>query len=273
VPGAGDLQHARSLLFVPGDRPERFGKAALAGADAVVLDLEDAVAPGRKNQARDHVHRWLTQGNRVVVRINAPGTPWCEDDLAAVGPWASGVLVPKAEDPAEIEAVAAALPAGTAVLPLLETARGIVQATALCADPAVVRPVFGSVDLAVQLGVDHQSHDALRHARAAVVLAAATAGCAAPIDGVTTALGDERALAADLDHAALLGFTGKLCVHPQQVEPVNRRFTPEDHEIEWAHAVLAAGADGSVAVHQGQMVDRPVFLRAQAVLARRRKTG
>lgn len=267
---ADHLARARSFLFVPGHRPDRFATATAGAADVVVLDLEDAVGPERKSEARTAVRSWLAGGARAVVRINAPGTRWYNDDLAAIGDRAAGVLVPKAEEPAALDTVARRLPEGTAVIPLLETPAGIVNAAAICARPSVVRPAFGSVDLAAALGVDHRSHDALRHARSAVVLAAAAAGCAAPIDGVTTTVDDEDVLRADLDHAASLGFAGKLCVHPRQVDGTNRRFTPTDRDLHWARAVVAACADGSVAVHDGQMIDRPVLLRAQALLARSR---
>lgn len=169
---------SRSFLFVPGDRPDRFAKAAASGADVVVLDLEDAVAPGRKEQAREHVRHWLSGGNRAVVRINAAGTPWHDDDVAAVGA-AVAVMVPKAEEPLDL---------GVPTIPLIETAAGVLNAVAICAGKCVLRPALGSVDLAAQLGVDHRSHEALRHARSDLVLAAAAAGCGAPIDGVTTAL-------------------------------------------------------------------------------------
>jgi citrate lyase subunit beta/citryl-CoA lyase len=256
------LAAARSFLFVPGHRPGRFGKAAAAGADVVVLDLEDAVGPDAKAEAREHARSWLAAGNRAVVRVNA-GPPWHDDDIAAVAGLAAAIMLPKAEDPRQV----AALPAG--VIPLLETAAGISRAAEICAAPTVIRPAFGSVDLAAQLGVDHNSHQALLHARSAVVLAAATAGRGSPIDGVTTAFRDDEALRADLDHAVTLGYTAKLCIHPRQVAMVNDKFTPSARQIEWAEEVLAAGKDGSVSVHNGQMIDRPVLLRAQAILDRR----
>lgn len=259
---------ARTFLFVPGHRPDRFTKAAACGADVVILDLEDAVGPGHKEEAREHVRSWLDEGHQAVVRINAPGTPWYDDDIDTVGGRAYAVMVPKADERAQLDAVSRRLPAETGIIPLIETAVGIVQAVAVCSAPSVVRPAFGSVDLAVQLGVDHRSHEALRHARSAVVLAAAAAGCGAPIDGVTTAIDDETALRADLEHAVTLGFTGKLCVHPRQIDAVNHGFTPSDREIEWARGVIDAVADGSVAVRDGQMIDRPVVLRARAILAR-----
>ncbi|MFJ1768190.1 HpcH/HpaI aldolase/citrate lyase family protein [Amycolatopsis sp. NPDC088138] len=252
---------ARSFLFVPGHRPDRFAKAAASGADVVVLDLEDAVGADRKDEAREHVRSWLAEGHEAVVRVNAAGEPWHDEDVAAVGGLATAIMLPKAEDPGPVAALGD-------VIPLLETAAGIERASAICRAPSVIRPAFGSVDLAAQLGVDHRSHEALLHARSAVVLAAAASGCAAPIDGVTTAIDDEAVLRADLAHAVTLGFTAKLCVHPRQIAVVNAGLTPSAEDVEWARRVVAAGADGSVAVHNGQMIDRPVLLRARALLAR-----
>ncbi|MEU2597302.1 CoA ester lyase [Streptomyces hirsutus] len=258
---------ARTFLFVPGHRPDRFDKAAGSGADVVILDLEDAVAPDRKAEARGHVKEWLEQGQEAVVRINAAGTPWHDDDLDAIGGRTSVVMVPKTETLAHLQAVSRRLPTATGVIPLIETAVGILRAAEVCAGTSVVRPAFGSVDLAAQLGVDHQSYDALRHARSSLVLAAAAAGCPAPIDGVTTAMNDDTLLRSDIEHAIGLGYTGKLCIHPRQVEIANRGFLPSDEEITWARGVVAA-AEGSVTVHEGQMIDRPVVLRAQAILTR-----
>ncbi|OXM58903.1 CoA ester lyase [Amycolatopsis thailandensis] len=260
------LVSAKTFLFVPGHRPDRFAKAEASGADVVILDLEDAVAPDLKEAAREHVRAWLAEGHQAVVRINAAGTPWYHEDVASVGP-ALAVMPPKAEDRAEIDALAGRLP-GVGILPLVETAAGIAEAVAVCGADAVVRPAFGSVDLAAQLGVDHRSHEALRYARSALVVAAAAAGRAAPIDGVTTALDDEAALTADLGHAKILGFTGKLCVHPRQVPVAARELAPSASEVEWARGVAALVGDGSVAVMDGQLVDRPVELRARAILDR-----
>src|ERR1700730_13028335 len=134
------IASARSFLFVPGHRPDRCGKAAASGADVVVLDLEDAVGADRKAAAREHVRNWLASGNRAVVRINAPGTPWFDEDLAVAEVLTAAMMVPKAEDPAVLGSVARRLPAGTGIIPLLETAAGIVHAVALCAAPLVVRP-------------------------------------------------------------------------------------------------------------------------------------
>jgi citrate lyase subunit beta/citryl-CoA lyase len=165
------------------------------------------------------------------------------------------------------------LPSGVGIIPLIETALGIAEAAVLCRVPSVVRPAFGSVDLSAQLGVDHRSHEALRHARSALVLAAAAAGRPGPIDGVTTALDDDHALTGDLGEAVTLGFTAKLCIHPRQVDHVNHGFTPSDADVAWASGVLAAASDGSVTVHNGQMIDRPVLMRAEGIVSRVSRPG
>lgn len=265
-----DIALARTFLFVPSDRPDRFGKAAASGADIVILDLEDAVAANRKREAREHGRAWLGQHHEAVVRVNAADTPWHADDIDMVAgsPGAIAVMVPKAEDPGRIESLSRRLPAGTGIVPLIETAAGLLGATAICALESVVRPAFGSVDLAAQLGVDHNAHHALHHMRSALVLAAAAAGCSAPADGVTTSLADDSRLHADLEHAIALGFTAKLCIHPRQVAIANQLLTPSEADLEWARQVIAAAQYGAVTVRDGQMIDRPVVLRAQAILAR-----
>ncbi|MGW6791563.1 HpcH/HpaI aldolase/citrate lyase family protein [Streptomyces chartreusis] len=263
-----EIATARSFLFVPGDRPERFDKAVASGADVVLLDLEDAVAPEHKPAARDHVRAWLEAGNHAAVRINGTDTPWFDDDLAMVGGRAHTVMLPKAADPTTIGALARALPGGTGLIPLIETAVGVVGATAVCAAPGVIRPAFGSVDLAAELGVDPSSFEALSVARSALVLAAAATGRAAPIDGVTLALADDAVLHTDIDRAAAFGCTAKLCIHPRQVPAANDGFAPTLDDIAWARQITASAADGSVTVHDGQMIDRPVLLRAHNILSR-----
>jgi citrate lyase subunit beta/citryl-CoA lyase len=248
-PVTEDIATARTFLVVPGDRPDRFGKAAASGADAVVLDLEDAVSPHHKSDARQHVSRWLGRRNQSIVRINADGTRWHGEDVAMIARHpgtVTAVMVPKAEDPGQLEALSLRLPAGVSVIPLIETAAGVVRAPAVCAVTGVVRPLFGSLDLAAQLGIDHQAHTGLRHAHSALVLAAAASGCAAPVDGVTTSLADDTLLRADLDHAVTLGFTGKLCIHPRQVALANQRLSPSDADVRWAREVIVTAHGGSV---------------------------
>ncbi|MFD9740697.1 HpcH/HpaI aldolase/citrate lyase family protein [Umezawaea sp. NPDC059074] len=256
------LADARTLLFVPGDRPDRFAKAAAAGAGAVVLDLEDAVAPDRKDTAREHVVAWLDAGNDAVVRINAVGTPWHEADVTALAGRPRAIMLPKAESPDDAEAL------GTAVIVLVETTAGVLDARRICEAPGVVRAAFGHIDLSAELGVDPSSRQALLAVRTALVLASAAAGCAPPLDGVTTALDDPDLLADDTRHAVDLGFTGKLCVHPRQIAVVHAALAPTPDQVAWAREVVAAAGDGSAVAHRGRMVDRPVLLRARRLLDR-----
>ncbi|WP_433803044.1 HpcH/HpaI aldolase/citrate lyase family protein [Actinomycetospora sp. CA-084318] len=258
---------ATTFLFVPGSRPDRFDKAAAAGADVVVLDLEDAVAPDGKDEARRAVGQWLDGGSAtgtVVVRINGADTPWFADDLAAVAGRDVVVMLPKAGLPWP----AALAEAGVEVLALVETAAGLLAAAEVASSPNVVRLAFGSVDLASELGTDHADRDAMAHARAVLALASRAAGLPGPVDGVTTAVRDEELLVADCRHALSRGFTAKLCIHPAQIGPADRALRPDEDTVRWAHAVVEAAAGGGVAVVDGAMVDRPVVDRARAILAR-----
>lgn len=256
---------ARSLLFVPGHRPDRFDKAVSSGADLVIIDLEDAVAAPDKEQARAHAAAWLSRGNRAVVRINAPGTPWSEADLRLAAEHGCPVLVPKAEDPVVLAELAARTAGRCELVALVETALGVERAHAVCATPGVVRAAFGNVDLAARLGVAHDDHEALAHARSRLVLASAAAGLVPPVDGVTTAVRDGEALAADTAHARRLGFSGKLCVHPYQLPYVHEGFAPSAEELRWARAVLDAG--DAVTTVDGQMIDKPILERARRLLS------
>jgi citrate lyase subunit beta/citryl-CoA lyase len=261
----------RSALFVPADRPERIGKALASGADAVIVDLEDAVAPSAKEGARAALARWLATpegSGPVLVRVNAPGTPWFADDLASCrAPRVQGVVVPKAESAGQLAEVAATVP-GRALFPLVETAAGIDAVEALARAPGVQRLLFGSIDLQADLGILGEGEELL-YFRARLVLAARLASLAPPLDGVTTAIDDAALLRADAQRARRLGFGGKLCIHPRQVAGVNEAFTPSPQELDWARRVLAAAeASGGAAVAvDGKMVDAPVLLRARALLA------
>lgn len=269
---------ARSYLFVPGDRPERFDKALAAGADAVILDLEDAVAPQAKADARAHVARWLTPQRSVVVRINAPSTAWFAEDLALCAlAGVAAVMVPKAEHVADLGRIAT-VAIGRAILPLVETAQGFEAARALAGADSVQRLVFGSIDFQVDLGIPGDD-DALLFFRSQLVLASRLADRAPPVDGVTTALDQPDVLERDTARARRLGFGAKLCIHPRQVDAVNRGFGPTAAELDWARRVLAAAATagGAAVALDGRMIDRPVILRAQAIVdeagARRNPPG
>jgi citrate lyase subunit beta/citryl-CoA lyase len=259
-PTAG-LADIRAPLFVPADRPERFAKAAASGADAVILDLEDAVATAAKDAARAALACDFTD-LPVLVRINGAGTAWHEADVAAVAALpVAGVILPKAEEAAAAARLGQA--AGCAVIGLIESARGLANARAIAAAEGVERLAFGSIDYCADLGSAHL-REVLLPARSELVLASRLAGIAAPIDGVTVQLDDPRPVEEDAAHARALGMTGKLCIHPKQIAAVRRAFAPTEAEIGWARRALASG-EGAVSV-DGAMVDEPVRIRARAIL-------
>ena len=269
----------RSVLFVPGDRPDRFASAAAAGADAIVFDLEDSVDATRKAEARRAVADYLAAPTNSpaarLVRINAAGSSWWRLDLAFVSGLGriDGVVVPKAETPASIEAAARAITSGR-VMPLIETARGVLNALALAgADAAVPALLFGAEDLTAQMGVPRTvDGEELLVARSHVVLAAAATGADA-IDAVFVDIGAVDALRRDAVRARALGFRGKMAIHPTQIAIINEVFSPSADEITRARRIVeaydAASARGESVIRlDNQMVDAPVVLRARRVLER-----
>ncbi len=263
----------RTYLFIPGDRPERFAKAMASGADAVIVDLEDAVAPAAKDRARSALSAWLGAGHGpVVVRINDAASSGFAADLAvAAHPGVTAIMLAKAERADDLGRVHAEAPQA-ALLPLIETAQGIDRLRELASAAGVQRLVFGSIDFQLDLGIDgDDDDDELLLFRSQIVLASRLAGLAAPVDGVSTAIDDAVAVGAATRRARRLGFGAKLCIHPRQLAAVQAGFAPGADELAWAERVVAAAASaagGAVAV-DGRMVDRPVLLRAQALLARR----
>jgi citrate lyase subunit beta/citryl-CoA lyase len=260
----------RAYLFVPADRPERYAKARASGADAVIVDLEDAVAPQAKSGARDALANALDERAPVVVRINAAGTPWFDDDLALCRhPGVAAVMLPKADG---IDAACSAFEACFKdVLAIIESARGVEEARHIARVPGVVRLAFGSVDLALDLGIDcdpEGTEDELLHFRSQVVLASRLGGLDAPADGVSTAIDDALRLRADAERARRLGFGAKLCIHPKQVAAVQAAFTPDAARVAWAQRVCAAfaAAGGAAVAVDGQMIDKPLYERALSIL-------
>lgn len=260
---------ARSLLFVPGDRSDRFDKAAASGADLVVCDLEDAVAPQTKLLARQGVVRWLGHDGVACVRINSADSSWYEDDCQALAglQGLSAVMVPKAEDVERITTLSAALGSDTPIIALIETALGVHRAFEIAQTPGVARLAFGAIDYA--LDIETWDEDlAMLYARSTLVLKSRAAGISSPIDGVTTRLDDPAAAKADAAKARQLGFSGKLCIHPKQIAEVNAAFTPSAEEEQYASRVVASLRDGGVARLDGHMIDKPVVDRARRVLLR-----
>jgi citrate lyase subunit beta/citryl-CoA lyase len=257
----------RSYLFVPGNRPERFDAASRAGADVVLIDLEDAVAPANKVDARNAAAKWLG-AQPAYLRINGADTEWFVEDLALLrSPALQGVMLAKAETVESIAAICHARAMALPVIPLIESAKGLWNVMALASAAGVSRLAFGSVDYQLDLGIDGEG-DELLTARSQLVLASRVAGLLPPIDGVTMTLDDADALFRDVKHARRLGFGGKLCVHPRQVATINEGFRPSQAELHWAQRVVEAAAlagDNALRL-DGKLVDRPVIARARALL-------
>ena len=267
---------ARSWLFVPATRPERFAKAAASGADRVVIDLEDAVEPSAKPAARAALGTAaLPAGVPLYVRINAFGSPWFEDDLALVGKLAvRGILLPKAESAFHVAECARRLAAGQCIVAMIETAQGLWDVLEVALGPRVERLAFGALDFAVDAGVSPDEADEieLAYARSRIVVASRVAGRAPPVDSVTPALDDAPRLGRDAERARRFGFAGKLCIHPGQVAGIHAAFQPGAEEVQWARGLLEALAarpedQRGTFAYRGEMVDRPVIERARRILA------
>ncbi|TFV92664.1 CoA ester lyase [Oxalobacteraceae bacterium OM1] len=257
---------ARTYLFVPGNRPERFDTACAAGADAVIVDLEDAVPPVEKEQARAAVAAWLTPDKSVLLRINGAGSAWFQDDLALCGlPGVAGIVLPKAERADDIALLQER--GARTVLPLIETALGMWQVHTVASAPGVQRLLFGSIDFQLDTGITGEGEELLAF-RSQLVLVSRVAGLQPPVDGVSVALDDPDQLTRDTQRARRLGFGGKLCIHPRQLEAVSRCFQPTDEEIAWARRVTqaAAAAAGAAVALDGKMIDRPVIRKAEEIL-------
>ncbi|MBM7326112.1 CoA ester lyase [Agrobacterium sp. S2] len=260
----------RTFLFVPGDRPEKFTKAMDSGADVTIIDLEDAVSPQRKSLARQKMSSYLTERKRkkVVVRINGCDTPWYHDDILAVrAANVIGLMLPKITGPEQIDRVLETVGRPLEIIPLVETANGIVGLPAISDHSAVQRLAFGSIDLQMDIGIPG-SRDALLFARSQIVIHSKASGLLPPVDGVTTNFRDPSAVLEDCRYARALGFGGKLCIHPDQISPALMGFVPEESEIAWAKEVLNAvvAEKGAVSLH-GKMIDAPVVEYAKRILA------
>ena len=271
----------RSLLFSPGDQPELLRKAPGTGADTVVFDLEDAVAPDAKQGARETVTDVLTDPGfdpdcEVCVRVNADReTARADIDAVAGAARLDAVMVPKVETAADAEAVAGMLAQHDRELPLValcESAAGVLHAETIAAVDAVDAVAFGAEDLAADIGATRTEEGTeVLHAREHVVLAAAAAGVDA-IDTVFTDIEDTDRLASETTFALELGYDGKMCIHPGQVDVVNDAFTPSEERVAWARRVLEAteGSAAGVVRVDGEMIDAPLVAQAETVRERAR---
>jgi citrate lyase subunit beta / citryl-CoA lyase len=262
-----------ALLFCPADRPERYAKA-LAAADGVIIDLEDAVAADNRDAARAALVSTPADPARVVVRVNAIGTADHAKDLAALRetPYRL-IMLAKAETRAQLHG----LGDEWRVIALCETARGVVNAAEIAAAPNVVALMWGAEDLIASMRgrssrfPDGRYRDVARHARSAVLLAAEAHGKPA-VDAVYLDIPDTGGLAAEAEDAAASGFKLKACIHPTQAAVVRKAFQADEAQVEWARRVLqavreASARDKGVLKVDGQMIDAPLIRQAEAILA------
>jgi len=264
-------------LYVPGDRPDRFGKAIASGADIVIVDLEDAVAPAHKDAARENARALLAgpTATPVEVRINDLRSPWGAADCAALGdaPGLRGVRVPKVESSADVHAVVTALRARHVPLHcLIETARGVEAAFAIArADPSVERIGLGEADLRSDLGVSDD--DGLLWSRSRIVVAARAAGLPAPAMSIHANVDDAEGLAASCRRGRTLGFLGRSAIHPRQLPIIVESFLPTDAEIAAARELLDAldaserQGRGVAVLSDGRFVDRAMIEGATRIVA------
>jgi len=268
----------RSWLYVPGDRPDRIDKAIAGDADCVIIDLEDAVAPEHKDQARTNVLNatQVAQPKPVLVRVNASGTTWQAADLAALGhaEHLAGVRIPKAENPTQVEAIAAQLPR-TPLHLLIESAKGLQASDDLArAHPNVASIALGEADLRADMNITDEAH--LAYARGRIVASAAAAKLPAPPQSVFTNLEDDAALRATSLTAKAAGFFGRTVIHPRQVTIVNEVFLPTTAEVDQARALIDAlhdsthapgdGASAALVLPDGRFVDPAVAAGAQRIV-------
>ncbi|SDL05054.1 citrate lyase subunit beta / citryl-CoA lyase [Modicisalibacter muralis] len=268
------MAHAvcRSALFVPATRAERIPKALASGADAVIVDLEDAVGEADKRSARQALEVFLkdTPDATFHVRINASTSRHFEDDLALCRrhDGIRGIVVPKAESVATLERVATC---NKPLWPLIETARGLLALASLVDVAGVERLSFGALDLGLELGLTPGSEGAERlldQARYQLRVHSTAAGLAAPLESVHPSIDDSQSIRLAAIRARDMGFAGMLCIHPRQLEPIHRAFSPSLTELAWAQRVLEAAerSHGAFSV-DGQMVDAPVIERARRIMA------
>ena len=265
----------RSLLFVPGARPDRFDKAATSGADAMIIDLEDAVLPDAKDEARTATLDWLSSrselGIAVGVRINSPRTgDGCRDlgALTAQAPDLDFIMVPKAETGVDMEIVNEALAGIAPTIAVIESGRGLRRAFDI-AKQAPGGVLFGGADYSASLGANLSDWDAMIVARGTIAGACGAEGVPA-YDVPFLNVKDAEGLRTMTGRAKAFGFSGRACIHPVQVDVVNAVFSPSGEEVSEAKAIIAAleASQGGAVLHKGKLVDRPIILAAQRILAK-----
>ena len=260
------------LLFVPGDRPDRFDKAADSDVGGAILDLEDAVAVENKSSARETVAKYLdaddADSSRIAVRVNAPNSPWFDADLEMLRTRrAAAALIPKTPNSEAIDAVAARIK-DLEIIALVESAQGVLHAAEIAAHPRCIALAFGPFDLAADLGCSDEWEVMLPY-RMQVLLAARAYGKRA-LDGPTLSIANPSHTEKDARAALRLGYDGKLLIHPAQILPARKAFAPTREQIARASRIVEAGKNTAVSVLDGMMIDQPLITAAQRVLDRAR---
>jgi citrate lyase subunit beta / citryl-CoA lyase len=272
------LAHARTLLFVPGNRPERFAKALASGADAIVLDLEDSVPLVEKLLARTAIQNsWpvlIEAGLPIVIRMNPPSTMQGTEDLNWLPQISTltAIMVPKVESIYTLNQVNSKL-SGVPILPLIESAEGLFALNSIAGGQDVLRLVVGHIDFMADTGLQCSDiENELTPLRFEVAMTTRRHRLKPAIDGVTVQIDDDDRLRTDTLRSMRFGFGGKLCIHPRQVAIVHDALCPSSSELDWAQRVISAdeASGGAAVMLDGRMVDLPVVLQAQRTLGRAR---
>jgi citrate lyase subunit beta/citryl-CoA lyase len=261
-------------LFVPGHRSDRFAKAQASQANFIIIDLEDAVAPQDKTLARNNAVEWLANPasvrHQTIVRINGWGTEYFAQDVQALRDGdCAAIMVPKVESDHVLQEISSQLQGRSIpLIPIIESALGLLHVQSIAQAHGVERLAFGSVDFQLDTGIPSEGQ-ALLFARSSIVIASAAAQLKAPIDGVTVQLDDASQLHQDIQYAKSLGFGAKLCIHPSQVSATLTGFQPTPQEVDWAREVCQASQEamGNAVRLHGKLIDLPVVLRAKRILA------
>lgn len=270
------LENASTVLFVPGDRPDRFASAWRSTADVVILDLEASVHPANKATARIEVARWLRNASTAataLVRLNRPGSNDMVQDLDCLSQLRGfGLMCSSAHICEALDELLTTCRESHPVVLLVETAVGIEQANQLAALPGVCRLAFGNMDYATELSLGPDNWGFV-YPSSKLVAASKCAGLPSPIAGVTANIHDRSVMARDMEFERGIGFSAKMCIHPGQIAWAREAFEPSEQECAWAQRILAATAQSHAVQVDGQMIDRPVIERAQRILDRARRRG
>lgn len=253
-------------LFVPAIRPDRFAKAAVSGADAIIVDLEDAVAPMDKLDARKSLSALVEVEARTFVRINAQATPWFDGDMRELQ--AHGVklvCVPKVETLSVLDHIRDMLGPEVAILAQIETARGLLNSAEIAGHPNVGQLAFGPADFFMDTGCS-PSRQLVSYALNVMAISSGARGIALPLDGPCFSVGSIETIADECTVAKQSGAGGKLCIHPSQAPAVIRAFLPSEDDLAWARRVVEADQGGAAQLVDGRMIDAPIVMRARKLL-------